>query len=86
MPHYLGAWTDQRFILLVPSCDNSCREEVLKELKTVAGTCGITWRGDRIVPKIQIRMIPAESYESPEALLSGLDPTWNNLNPLPGVN
>jgi PAS domain S-box-containing protein len=86
MPHYLGTWTDQRFILLVPSCDNSCREEVLKELQTVAGTCGITWWGDRIVPKIQIRMVPAEGFESPDALLSSLDPTWKNSKILPGVD
>jgi PAS domain S-box-containing protein len=82
--HYLGTWTDQRFILLIPHCDNTCREEVLKELQAVSSTCAITWWGDQIVPKIQIRMVSAEGHESPESLLSSLDPTWSASKSHPG--
>ncbi len=86
VPHYLGTWTEQRFILLVPQCIGDCNQEVLRELQAVTSTCAITWWGDRIVPKIQIRMVTAEKFDSPEALLSDLDPAWSAPKTLPGDN
>jgi two-component system, cell cycle response regulator len=83
-PHYLGTWTDQRFILLVPQCDLSCREEILRELQASIGACAIAWWGDRIIPKIQIQTASGEAFKSPEKLLSSLDPEWRESKPLPG--
>jgi PAS domain S-box-containing protein len=84
MPHFLGIWTNQRFILLVPRCDLPCREEIVRELQAITSTSGIMWWGDPFIPKIQIRMVSSEGFESPEKLLSSLDPTWSSSKLQPG--
>jgi PAS domain S-box-containing protein len=84
VPHYLGKWTDHRFMLMVPHCDGACREEIMKELQTVTSSCRVMWWGDYIVPTVQIKAASADEFESPEALLSSLDPAWINPRLLPG--
>lgn len=75
-PHYLGLWTDRRFLLLVPHCDRGALQETEKELQMIVGSCSVKWWGDRIVPEVRIRSAFADEYESPEELLAKLDPTW----------
>ncbi len=84
MPHYLGTWTNQRFILLVPRCDPACREQILTELQAATGSCSVSWWGDRIVPTVRIKVVAADGFDSPEAMLSSLDPTWGGARPIPG--
>jgi GGDEF domain-containing protein len=84
MPHYLGKWTDNRFILMVPRCDRKCSEEIISELHAVTGSSRVKWWGDTIIPTIQIKAASADEFESPEALLSSLDPTWVHTKLLPG--
>jgi PAS domain S-box-containing protein len=84
IPHYLGPWTDHRFLLLVPDCDRNCCSSLVQELTGALGSCGVIWWGDRVVPEIQIQTYFAQDYASPESLLSSIDPTWRKPDPVAG--
>jgi PAS domain S-box-containing protein len=75
-PHYLGPWTDHRFLLMITNCDQGCVEESSKELQSAISSCSVSWWGDRIALKVQIKAVLASRYENPEDLLSDLDPKW----------
>jgi GGDEF domain-containing protein len=86
MPHYLGKWTDNRFMLMVPRCDRKRSEEIISELHAVTASSRVKWWGDTFIPTIQINVASADEFASPEALLSSLDPTWVNTKLLQGDN
>jgi PAS domain S-box-containing protein len=74
VPHFLGCWSERRFLLLVPNCDQESFQDLLRKLKGVGSACGVSWWGDRMVPQVLIAATMVEERESIEALLGRLDP------------
>jgi PAS domain S-box-containing protein len=73
VPHFLGCWSDRRFLLLIPNCDPESFENWLRTLKGVSSACGVKWWGDRIVPQVLVAATLVEEQESMETLLGRLD-------------
>lgn len=73
VPHYLGSWSDHRFLLLVPNSDQEFFQQLLASLKGVTSSCGVVWWGDRIVPQVSVRGAFSEELQSAEALLNSLE-------------
>jgi GGDEF domain-containing protein len=78
VPHFLGCWSERRFLLLVPNCDQDSYEDLLRKLKGVSSACSIRWWGDRIVPQVLIAATLVRERESIEAVLGRLDPNWRS--------
>lgn len=75
-PHYFGAWTQRRFLLLVPNCEPAVFRDLLNTLEEVGNASSVVWWGDRIVPQVAVTARFAQEQESAEALLERLDPGW----------
>jgi len=73
IPHFFGSWSDHRFLLLVPNCDQDDFQQLLGKLEGVGSSCGVVWWGDRVVPHVTVRGVFSEELNSPEALLVSLD-------------
>lgn len=47
-PYFLGSWTGDNFLLLVPGCCEQTYGAVLEKLQRAGNNCVVTWWGDRI--------------------------------------
>ena len=74
VPHYLGCWTENRLLLLVPNCDTEFAEQLPEKLHCLAHTCGLTWWGDRVNLEVKVRSTFAHERDSIDALMARLEP------------
>jgi two-component system cell cycle response regulator len=74
MPHFLGRWRGDRFLIVVPNSTEGSFEEMLGQLEGVGNSCSVTWWGDRVPAQISVRGTLLHAGDSMETLLARIDP------------
>ena len=52
-PHFLGCWSEDRLVALIPECRLEALEELGAQLAEVGSSCAVKWWGDRVVVGIR---------------------------------
>jgi hypothetical protein len=71
MPHFLGHWRDQNFLIVVPHPTQSHFEELLEQLGGSNSPVIIQWWGDRVTVNVRVRGAMVHDRESLQRLMSG---------------
>jgi PAS domain S-box-containing protein len=74
MPHFLGRWTNQRLLALVPNCDYESLSELKLKIEAAGSACAVVWWGDRVSSHVSVRATIVQPDDSLEALMFRLDP------------
>jgi PAS domain S-box-containing protein len=72
-PHFLGHWSDDRFLLLVPNCAGESLQQLVRALEAASAGYGIRWWGDRIAPRIHVCGVSTAVNESANDALMRLE-------------
>jgi hypothetical protein len=72
-PHFLGHWTEDRFLLLVPNCAGESLQQLVRALEAASAGYGIRWWGDRIAPRIHVNGVTTGVNESADEALKRLE-------------
>jgi hypothetical protein len=48
-PNFLGCWSDDRLVAIIPACPVGDLEKLGAELAEVGSSCAVKWWGDRVV-------------------------------------
>ncbi len=75
MPHFIGQWTEHRFLVMVPGLTSDSYRELLEEFKGVAGTCSVIWWGDKVTARIDVRGTLVKANDSLETVMSRVEET-----------
>jgi PAS domain S-box-containing protein len=73
VPHFLGAWSSGKFLVLVPNSTLASNASLASRLATLGNGCAITWWGDEVVPHICVRSTMLECSDGSDALLTRLE-------------
>jgi len=71
MPHFLGRWHDQNFLIVVPNPTPAMFEELLAQLRGLGNSLTVLWWGDRVRPNAKVRGTLVRDHESLQRLLAG---------------
>jgi PAS domain S-box-containing protein len=74
MPHFLGRWRGDRFVIVVPNSTEDSFQETLGQLGGIGNSCSVTWWGDRVKACIRVRGTLLHAGDSMETLTSQIDP------------
>jgi PAS domain S-box-containing protein len=72
-PHFLGHWSDERFLLLVPNCKGESLQQLVRALEAASAGYGIRWWGDRVAPRIHVSGVTTGDSETVEEALKRLE-------------
>lgn len=70
MPHFLGRWRNQSFLIVVPSATEAVFQELLGQLRGVGNSLTVLWWGDRVASHAQVRGALIRDSEQLQALLA----------------
>jgi len=73
VPHFLGAWTSGKFLVLVPNSSGAGNAALASRLAALANGCAITWWGDEIVPHIIVQSTMLESFDTLDTVIPRLE-------------
>lgn len=62
MPHFLGRWHGDRFLIIVPNLSGPFFDDLLQQLEGIGGSCSVTWWGDRVAAQVHV----TARYSKPE--------------------
>ena len=74
IPHFLGRWYGDRFLIVVPGSTEASFKEMLGELEAVGNSCSVIWWGDRVPASIRLRGTLLHANDTMETLLARIDP------------
>lgn len=74
MPHFLGRWRGDRFLIVVPGSTEESFQELLGQLEGVGNSCSVTWWGDSVPARIGVRGAMLHAGDSMETLLLRIEP------------
>ena len=72
-PHFLGCWSQDRLVALIPECRLEALEELGAQLAEVGSSCTVKWWGDRVVVRIHAVARYLDSSEPVDALIRSLE-------------
>jgi PAS domain S-box-containing protein len=71
MPHFLGHWQDQGFLIVLPHCTAAEFDDLLEILGGPNGAVTLLWWGDRVTVNVKVRGAMVHDRESLQRLMSG---------------
>jgi PAS domain S-box-containing protein len=72
-PNFLGCWSDDRVVALIPACPVEDLEKLAAELAEVGSSCAVKWWGDRVVIRIRSVARYLDSSLPAETLIQSLE-------------
>ena len=69
---YVGCWSDERLVALVPECNHQTIEELKAKLARIGSSCAVKWWGDRVMVGIGAAARFLDSSQSVDALIQSL--------------
>jgi PAS domain S-box-containing protein len=69
MPHFLGRWRDQSFLIVVPGATEQVFGELLGQLRGLGNSLTVLWWGDRVASHANVRGVLIREPEQLQALL-----------------
>jgi hypothetical protein len=75
VPHFVGHWYDESFLIIVPGCDESSFHEALQQLQGVSNACTVNWWGDRVNARVRVHGAMSQPEESLHLLFTRLQTT-----------
>ena len=73
MPHFLGRWRDQGFLIVVPNATHQLYDELLAQLRGLGNSLSVLWWGDRVASNATVRGALVHDAEELQKLLSTLE-------------
>ena len=70
MPHFLGRWRDQSFLIVVPAVIEQVFEELLAQLRGLGNSLTVLWWGDRVSSNARVRGVLIRDPKQLQALLA----------------
>ncbi len=70
MPHFLGRWRDERFLIVVPNATEHVFEELLAQLRGIGNSLTVLWWGDRVASHARVRGALIRDAEQLQRLLT----------------
>ncbi len=74
MPHFLGRWRRDRFLIVVPGSTEESYQELAGQLEGVGNSCSVTWWGDSVPAHISVQGTLLHKGDTIETLMSRIDP------------
>lgn len=74
MPHFLGRWRDQSFLIVVPNPTPQVFEELLSQLRGLGNSLTVLWWGDRVKSNVIVRGAIVRDHDSLLHLMAGSEP------------
>lgn len=74
MPHFLGRWHDQSFLVVIPNASKEVYDELLAELRGLGNSLTVLWWGDRVAANVIVKGTLIHDHESLQALIRNHDP------------
>lgn len=71
--HFIGSWTADRFLMLVPECTQDTHEAVSERLQRAGSACAVTWWGDHIRMRVRATSTLADSEDSIATVMQRLE-------------
>jgi len=72
-PHFLGCWSQDRLVALIPECRLDALEELGAQLAEVGSSCAVKWWGDRVVVRIHAVARYLDASEPVDVLIRSLE-------------
>jgi PAS domain S-box-containing protein len=72
-PNFLGCWSEDRLVALIPACNDEALEELKAKLAGVGSSCAVKWWGDRVVVRMKAAARYLESSQTVDALIQALE-------------
>jgi PAS domain S-box-containing protein len=72
-PNFLGCWSDDRLVALIPACSLVALEQLGANLAEVGSSCAVKWWGDRVVVRIRAVARYLDSSQPADALIQSLE-------------
>lgn len=70
---FLGCWSDDRLVALIPACSPKTLDVLGANLAEVGSSCAVKWWGDRVVIRINAVARYLDSSEPVDALIQSLE-------------
>ncbi len=70
MPHFLGRWHGDRFLIVVPGSTEQSFQDLREQLQGVGNSCSISWWGDRVSAQLRVSGTLLHAGDTVESLLS----------------
>ena len=77
VPHFLGHWHNDSFLIIAPGGDEQSFREALQQLQCVSNTCTINWWGDRVNARVKVHGTISGPNDSFETLFARLEQSPN---------
>jgi len=71
--NFIGCWSDDRLVAIIPECNHEALEELKAKLAGVGSSCAVKWWGDRVVVRIKTAARYLDSSQPMEALIQNLE-------------
>jgi PAS domain S-box-containing protein len=72
-PHFLGCWSEDRLLALIPACSPKALELLGANLAEVGSSCAVKWWGDRVVIRIHAAARYLDPADTLDALMQSLE-------------
>ena len=76
MPHFLGRWRNQSFLVIVPNATPQAFQELLAQLRGLGNSLTVLWWGDRIAANANVRGAIIEDHASLQQLMNDSNNGW----------
>ena len=73
MPHFLGRWHGDRFLIVVPGSTEQSFQDLRAQLQGVGNSCSVSWWGDRVTAQLRVSGTLLHAGDTLETLLSRMD-------------
>lgn len=73
VPHFLGCWTENRLLLLIPHCKLELADQLPGKLHCLAQSCGLMWWGDRVNLEVSVKTTFVHEEDSIEQVMKKLE-------------
>jgi hypothetical protein len=70
---FIGCWSDDRLVALIPECNHDALEELKEKLAGVGSSCAVKWWGDRLVVGIRAVARYLDSSQPADALIQDME-------------
>lgn len=70
MPHFLGRWRNQSFLILVPNATDQVFRELLAQFRGLGNSLTVLWWGDRVSSNAKVRGALVRNTQQLQALLA----------------
>jgi hypothetical protein len=72
-PNFLGCWSEDRVVAIIPACPVEDLEKLGAELAEVGSSCAVKWWGDRVVVGVNAAARYLDSSQPVDALIQSLE-------------